>query len=83
MAGKKIGEYSVGIKYEVDRKSLDDLQNSLASLQAQAFNAKGSSEMTKNLKEVGQMAEQISLILEQSFNKDLGTLNMTKFTQSL
>ena len=37
--------------------------------------------MTEGLKEAAKIAEQVSDIITMSFNKDLGTVNVTKFTQ--
>lgn len=81
MAGKKIGEYSIGVKYEVDQKSIQDLQNSLRTIQYNASIAKPGEAMTESLKEAAKMAEQVSDVITMSFNKDLGTVNVTKFTQ--
>ena len=70
---KKIGDYSIGVKYEIDRKSLDDLQNSLNSIQGAAQNSKMNGTLTKELQDAAKMADKVGDILEASFNKDLGT----------
>lgn len=80
---KKIGDYSIGIKYEVDKTSFNDLQNSLMKIEAMGNLAKPGNEMTNKLKEAGAMARQVGDILDLSFNKDLGTVNITKFNQLL
>ena len=76
---KKIGDYSIGIKYEIDQNSLNSLQESLIKIQAMGQLAKPGKAMTEELQQAGKTAEQVGHILEQSFNKDLGTVNITKF----
>lgn len=78
MAQKKI-EYEIDFKAR--RENLSELQDALTYISAEA-KAIGDN-ASESLKKAGQIARELSPIIEKSFNKDLGTMNISKFTQEL
>ena len=81
MAGQNKINFEVG--FQINSNNLRDLQKQLTQITTTMNNAKASGKLTDELREAGVMARQLSSILESSFNKDLGTLNITKFNEGL
>ena len=81
MAGQNKINFEVG--FQINSNNLRDLQKQLTQITTTMNNAKASGKLTDELREAGTMARQLSSILESSFNKDLGTLNITKFNEGL
>lgn len=81
MAGQNKINFEVG--FQINSNNLRDLQKQLTQITTTMNNAKAGGKLTKELEEAGTMARQLSSILESSFNKDLGTLNITKFNEGL
>ena len=69
----------VEVGFTYDKAGLQTAQNELDRIAAMG----GKLNATEELKKAGQMATQLSNILDQTFNKDLGTINVTKFNQAL
>ena len=80
MANKKI---NLQIGYIVDSSGLKQLEKDLQKIQAAASMKSNSGGLTQQMKEAGQTAQQLSKIMESVYNKDLGTLNVSKFDKSL
>ena len=81
MAGQNKINFEVG--FQVNSNNLKELQSQLTKVTTIMNNAKASGKLTKELEEAGTMAKQLSSILETSFNRDLGTVNISKFNQGL
>ena len=81
MAGQNKINFEVG--FQINNNNLNELQKQLTQITTTMNNAKAGGKLTKELEEAGVMARQLSSILESSFNKDLGTLNITKFNEGL
>ena len=81
MAKIDIARMKVGVDVEVNKSQLDALQRDFDSLAATA--KMPGNELNTGLQQAGQTARQVSAILDQSFNKKLNTLDVTKFSQEL
>lgn len=81
MAKIDIARMKVGVDVEVNKSQLDALQRDFDSLAATA--KLPSNELNTGLQQAGQTARQVSTILDQSFNKKLNSLDVTKFSQEL
>ena len=79
MAGNK--QINVGVGFTVDKKGLQEMQSLLQQIvnKADELGPKAS----QGLKEAATTAKQLDKIMSQTFNADLGSLNVTKFTQEL
>lgn len=88
---KNQGRINLGVGFNVDKSGLisafNDLKQQLQSLQNLTVSDLGFTKSTKEAKEqlesLKGVAKQVEVALEQSFNKDLGTTNITKFNQVL
>lgn len=81
MAKIDIARMKVGVDVEVNKSQLDALQRDFDSLAATA--KLPGNELNTGLQQAGQTARQVSTILDQSFNKKLNSLDVTKFSQEL
>ena len=85
------GNIEFGIGFNVDKSALIDLQSQLKGiLSMDALDLKLGSDSTKPIEEIKKglqeaqsAATTLDRALENAFNNDLGTLNVTKFQQSL
>lgn len=78
------GNIKFGIKFDVDKTSLEQLKSSLFSLQhIDRFNLVDAKAETAELKEIQTVAQQVGAALQASFNKDLGTYNIQTFKNNL
>ena len=75
---KKI-DFQVG--FVLDKTGLKELDQILTSLYRKSIGLGGG--ITDDLKEAGQAAKQLSDILNRSYNKDLGTVNIANFNKEL
>ena len=80
MAGQN--QIKFGISFEVDQ-SLKKLEQGLSSILARATQQKGKGPLTPELEKATVTARQLSNILDQCYNKELGTVNVTKFNSML
>lgn len=88
---KNQGQIKFGVGFNVDKSGLNsafnDLRQQLQSLQNLTISDLGFTKSTKEAKEklesLKGVAKQVEAALQQSFNKDLGTTNITKFNQVL
>ena len=78
------------VGYEVDKSALNEIRNSLQTIQKMTSSDlmslnKGMDLTTANaqLKQIKQTASQVQEALSRSFNSDLGTLNISKFNSEL
>lgn len=74
---------NVNIKfgYTVDKSGLSELDKILTDISVQA--KLPGQQMNSELQKAASTARQLSTILDKSFNKDLGTINVAKFNQEL
>ena len=80
MAGQN--QIKFGISFEVDQ-SLKKLEQGLSSILAKTTQQKGKGPLTPELEKATVTARQLSNILDQCYNKELGTVNVTKFNSML
>lgn len=78
------------VGYEVDKSALNEIRNSLQTIQKMTSSDlmslnKGMDLTTANaqLKQIKQTASQVQEALSRSFNSDLGTFNISKFNSEL
>lgn len=78
------------IGYSVDKNSINEIQKSLISIKKLTTSdlmkldqSLGLEAANKKLKEIQSSAEDVQKALDNSFNKDLGTLNISKFRDQL
>lgn len=81
MAKIDIARMKVGVDLEVNKSQLDSLKRDFDSLSVSA--KLPGKELDAGLQQAGQTARQVSTILDQSFNKKLNSLDVTKFSQEL
>lgn len=76
-----------GVGFNVDSSSLMQVKSQLQELSRLADFTIGDSNSTKKMRtefsNLKQTISQVDILLDQSFNKDLGTLNIAKFNQGL
>ena len=72
---------NIKVGYTVDKTGLQELNKILDSISIQA--KLPGQEMNRELQKAASTARQLSSILDKSYNKDLGTVNVTKFNQEL
>lgn len=72
---------NIKVGYVIDKSGLSELQKTLDTISVQA--KLPGKEMDTGLQKAATTARQLSTILDKSFNKDLGTINITKFNQEL
>lgn len=72
---------NIKVGYSIDKSGLNELQKMLDTISVQA--KLPGQEMNTELQKAATTARQLSTILDRSFNRDLGTINVTKFNQEL
>jgi hypothetical protein len=72
---------NIKVGYSVEKSGLQELNKILSDISVQAKIP--GQEMNKKLQKAASTARQLSTILDKSFNKDLGTINVAKFNQEL
>ena len=72
---------NIKVGYSIDKSGLSELQKMLDTISVQA--KLPGQEMNTELQKAATTARQLSTILDKSFNRDLGTVNVTKFNQEL
>ena len=81
------GRINIGVGFNVDQSSLNQLKASLASIQnmqaKDLINVDSKGVAEKKLKEIKTMANQIEAALQQSFNPVLNTYNIDAFKKKL
>ena len=78
MAG---GQINFKVGYTVDKAGLNEIQRTLTEIITKS--QLPGNKMNTGMQEAAVTARQLSVILDQCFNKDLGTLNINKFNQAL
>ena len=78
MAQRKIEQE---IDFKARRENLSALEDALTYISAEAKSVGDNA--SESLKKAGQVARELGTIVNKSFNKDLGTMNVSKFTQEL
>ena len=81
MAGQNKINFEVG--FNINTANLKQLQSELNNVITSANHAEGQGKLTKELSQARDMAKQLSTILNSSFNKELGTVNIAKFNTGL
>lgn len=71
------------IGFQTDKTGLQELQTQLNRIQMAAQANNVGDKINQSLQQAGRTAQQLSNILSQSTNMDLGTVNITKFSQGL
>lgn len=79
----KQNQVKIGIGFDVDKTGLNEIQNELSRISAQAEINAQSNQLNTSLQKAGQTARQLSDILDECFSKDLGTVNLAKFNSAL
>ena len=74
-------QIKVGIGFQVDKTGLNELKTQLHQIQVDAIGPGQS--INKSLQEAAKTAKIVDSALEQAFNSNLGTLNISKFNQEL
>ena len=75
------GKIQFGVGFKTDTSGLQAVEKSLSQIQNMKFeNFKGTE---KQFKEMQQAAQKTKQILQDAFNSDLGTINISKFTKGL
>ena len=72
---------NIKVGYTVDKTGLNELDKILSEISVQA--KLPGQEMNQELQKAASTARQLSTILDKSFNRDLGTVNVAKFNQEL
>ena len=72
-------DFQVG--FTTDKTGLNELESLLRQIDLEA--ARPGNKLNESLQKAGATAQQLRAILEKSYNKDLGTVNVTKFTSEL
>jgi len=72
---------NIKVGYTLDKSKWNEIDQALRSLSAEA--AKIGNESNTGLQKAAQSARELSNILNNSFNKDLGTVNVTRFAQQI
>ena len=75
------GKMNVEISFQPKKADLNIIETDLSKIIALA--KQPGQEMNKNLQSASQTAQKLRDILNNSFNKDLGTVNIKKFNQEL
>ena len=94
MAGQKYGEIEYSVGFSIDNQSLQTLKKSLQEIstmtveqyQKANFNTSQNKTLEQSRKELIEIQKEVTLVqnaLEKAFNTNLGTTNITKFSQSL
>lgn len=94
MAGQKYGEIEYSVGFSVDNQSLQTLKKSLQEISAMTteqyqkatFDTSKNKSLAQSRKELIEIQKEAALVqtaLEKAFNANLGTTNITKFSQSL
>ena len=81
MAKIDIARMKVGVDFDVNKNSIDPILKTLQQISLLS-KASGNS-LNEGLKEAGKTAEKVSSILEKSFSKSTGTLDIAKFSNEL
>ena len=74
------------VDFNVKQEQLKSLKTELQTITNMLGSAKAGSTkipLTNELEKAGETAQRLSSILDRSFNKDLGTVNITKFNSLL
>ena len=72
---------NIGVKYNVDQASVNAVKKSLQDLQnIKPTDFKGT---RQELRKVSETAQQVEIALQRAFNVNLGSLNVSSFTQQL
>lgn len=77
----KGGTIEYGVKFAVDKTELDAIQSKLSLISVQA--KLPGNELNEGLQAAGRTANQLSEILNKSFNQKLNALDVTKFSQEI
>ena len=72
---------NIKVGYTVDKTGLNELDKILNNISVQA--KMPGQEINQELQKAASTARQLSTILDKSFNRDLGTVNVSKFNQEL
>ena len=72
---------NIKVGYTVDKTGLNELDKILTDISVKA--KLPGEEMNQELQKAASTARQLSTILDKSFNRDLGTVNVAKFNQEL
>ena len=72
---------NIKVSYSMDKTGLQELNRILSDISVSA--RVPGQEMNQELQKAATTARQLSAVLDKSFNKDLGTINVTKFNQEL
>ena len=83
MAKIDIARMKVGIDFEVNKASLNEIKQSLDEVVKTASKAELSGTLTSDLKEAALVAKDLSSILTQSWNSKLNQLDLSKFNNSI
>lgn len=83
MAKIDIARMKVGIDFEVNKASLNEIKQSLDEVVKTANKAELSGTLTPDLKKAALAAKELSSILTQSWNSKLNQLDLSKFNNSI
>lgn len=92
MASHKYGEIKYNVGFNVDNQSLQDLKKTLQEIsnmtttQYKTINPNASQDTRKAMDELVQIKKEARLVeeaLSKAFNSNLGTTNISKFSQAL
>lgn len=72
-------QIKIGVGFSIDKSGLTELQSILKTITTESQ----FSSVSEELKQAGAAANTLSDILEKSFNKDLGVMNVNKFNAEL
>ena len=81
MAGQNRINFEVD--FQVNSSNLQKLQSELRNVTTSMNHARATNTLTKELEEAGTLARKLGDIIDTSFNKDLGTMNVAKFNKQL
>lgn len=82
MANKQ-GQVKIGIGFNVDRSSLNDLRSVFNEIRNLKISNGSFSGSRQELQSLVALANQLEKELEEAFNPTLGTVNLTKYNQTL
>ena len=82
MAGQS-NKINFEVDFQVNSANLQKLQSELRNVTTSMNHAKATNTLTKELEEAGTLARKLGDIIDTSFNKDLGTVNVSKFNKQL